>query len=241
MNIDIVEVPHETGAVRFGIQGKATQWRIDTLFTKEPDTIEWIASMDPGDVFVDIGANVGIYSIWAAKTRGAQVFAFEPESQNFAMLNVNIAINRLDVVAYPFALSDEIAIGPLFLAQFGPGGSCHTFGEQIDYQGRPSTPVHSQGSVAFPLDHLVKLGVVPWPDFIKIDVDGLEPRVFRGAQAAMGRAKSVLIEINTNLPEHMLIVADMERADFRFDPEQVEKARRTEGAFKGVGNYVFRR
>lgn len=59
-----------------------TKWRVDSLFEKEPCTIAWIAGFGRGDVLVDVGANVGMYTIWAAKTRGTRVFAFEPEAQN---------------------------------------------------------------------------------------------------------------------------------------------------------------
>jgi len=42
-------------------------WRFKTLFEKEPETIDWINSFRKEDVFWDIGANVGIYSIWAVE------------------------------------------------------------------------------------------------------------------------------------------------------------------------------
>src|SRR5437879_5933266 len=54
-------------------------WRARTLFSKEPETIEWIRSFGPDDVFYDIGANVGIYSIFAG-VRCRKIYAFEPES-----------------------------------------------------------------------------------------------------------------------------------------------------------------
>ena len=59
----------------------ATKWRVDTLFEKEPVTLEWIAGFQPGEVLVDVGANVGMPRLHsAARTRGAKVYAFEPES-----------------------------------------------------------------------------------------------------------------------------------------------------------------
>ncbi len=69
----------------------------------------WIAGFEAGEVLVDIGANVGMYTIWAAKTRGVTVYAFEPESQNYALLNKNIFYNQLGdrVHAYGVALSDH--------------------------------------------------------------------------------------------------------------------------------------
>jgi hypothetical protein len=55
------------------------------------------------------------------------------------------------------------------------------------------------------------------------------------------RLKSILVEINTNLEQHRKIIADLGKLRFSYSEEQVSKALRTEGAFTGVGNHVFRR
>ena len=127
-----------------------TKWRVDSLFTKEPDTIEWIRGFQAGEVFVDIGANVGMYTIWAAKTRGVRTFAFEPESQNYALLCRNIVMNELSerVVAYCLALSDSAGYSLLHLSQFQLGGSCHSFGEKIDHNLEHRDTKLSQGCVS---------------------------------------------------------------------------------------------
>ena len=222
-----------------------TKWRVDTLFTKEPDTIEWIRSFQPGEVLVDIGANVGMYTIWAAKTRGVRVFSFEPESQNYALLYKNIVLNDLSrqVIAYCVAMSDESAFSLLHLSSFKMGGSCHSFGEKVDFKLEHRESKTSQGCISTTLDHLVATGIVPLPDHIKIDVDGLEHKVLAGCRNVLAdsRLKSVLIEINTNLELHRKIITDMQKFGFSFAPDQVAKALRTEGDFTGVGNYVFRR
>jgi hypothetical protein len=94
---------------------------------KEPDTIEWIAGFSPGEVFYDVGANVGMCSIWAAVASKTAVYAFEAESQNFALLNRNIWINRLagQVAALPLAIADTVGLDKLYLSEFIAGGSCH--------------------------------------------------------------------------------------------------------------------
>lgn len=223
----------------------ATKWRVQTLFTKEPDTIEWIAGFMPEDVLLDIGANVGMYTIWAAKTRGVRVYAFEPEAQNFALLNRNIACNALGdkVFAYCAALSDENRFSLLYLSALSVGGSCHTFGEDLDPDLRERKSVFAQGCVSTTLDDLVARAVVPVPHHIKIDVDGLEHKVLAGCRGTLqdSRVKSILVEINTNLAEHRRIVDELLGLGFSYSADQVEAARRKEGAFKGVGNYVFQR
>jgi FkbM family methyltransferase len=238
-----ITVDSPAGPVQFSTPNRATAWRVDTLFTKEPDTIEWIAGFEPQSVFVDIGANVGMYTIWAAKTRAARVFAFEPESQNYALLNRNIVRNGLGdrVLAYCASVSDRVGFGSLALSAFMAGGSVHQFGS--NGQAPAKQAGYSQGSYSSSLDILVADGVVPIPDYVKIDVDGIEPRIVAGARAtfADARVKSVLIEVDTNMESHWEMVDAMLELGFDFSQEQVERAQRKEGDFKGVGNYVFRR
>jgi len=239
----VAEVRHGERTLRYATPNRATFWRVQTLFEKEPDTIAWIEGFEEGAVLVDIGANVGMYTIYAGVTRRARVFAFEPESQNFALLNRNIALNRLgeQVTAYPLALSDRHGPGLLHLSRFEAGGSCHNFGEARDYHGRPMRPAFRQGAFSTTLDALVAGGTVPAPQHVKIDVDGLEDRVIAGMRGVLDneRLQSVLVEINTHLDEHRAIIDLMAEHGFRHDPRQAAQARRDSGPFEGIGNYVF--
>jgi FkbM family methyltransferase len=223
----------------------ATLWRVESLFTKEPDTIEWIAGFAEGETLVDIGANVGMYSIFAARTRGARVFAFEPESQNYAILNRNIHLNRLSrlVSAYCTALSDRSGFSELHLSMFVPGASCHSYGTSLDHNNQPAVSQFAQGCVATTVDDLVAAGAMPVPAHVKIDVDGLEHKVIAGARTTLAdrRVRSVLIEINTALEEHWEIVDGLLALGFDYGRDQVARSVRADGDFKGVGNYVFRR
>ena len=232
-------------AVTYLTPNTHTKWRVDSLFEKEPITIEWIAGFRPEDVLVDVGANVGMYTVWAAKTRGVRVFAFEPEAQNFSLLNRNIFLNGLGdkVSAYCLAISDAAGLSELHLSQFMPGGSCHSLGERVDFNHVPMQPVYSQGCVSARLDDLVASGAVPEPDHIKIDVDGFEPKVIAGARRIIegGKLRSLLIEVNQNLADHRQMVADLNALGFTYDPAQVAAAERPSGLFKGCAEYVFKR
>jgi FkbM family methyltransferase len=222
-----------------------TLWRVESLLSKEPDTIEWIGGFAEGDTLLDIGANVGMYSIFAAQTRGARVFAFEPESQNYAILNRNIHLNGLSqrVSAYCAALSDRAGFSHLHLSMFIPGASCHSYGAPLDHDNRPVVSHFAQGCIATTVDDLVASGAMPVPAHIKIDVDGLEHMVVAGARATLADrgVRSVLVEINTALEEHWEVVDALLAFGFDYGRDQVARSVRAEGAFKGVGNYVFRR
>jgi FkbM family methyltransferase len=239
------EVEHRGIRIRFSTPNAHTAWRVDTLFTKEPDTIEWLEGLGTGDVLLDVGANVGMYSIFAAKVRGIPVHAFEPESQNYAVLNQNIMLNEVDksVAAYCVALSDRVGFDRLYLSEFVAGSSCHSWGAPLDFHNRPRGSPFAQGCFSSTIDAVVASGAMPVPSHIKIDVDGLEHAVLAGAAETLRHPalRSVLAEINTNLDEHWAIVDLMLGHGFDYSQDQVERSQRHEGAFKGVGNYVFRR
>jgi len=222
-----------------------TLWRVESLFSKEPDTIEWIGGFAEGESLLDIGANVGMYSIFAARTRGARVFAFEPESQNYAILNRNIHLNALPdrVSAYCAALSDRSGFSQLHLSAFVSGASCHSYGVPLDHHNQPAVARFTQGCIATTVDELVAAEAMPVPAHVKIDVDGLEHKVIAGAKTTLAdrHVRSVLIEINTALDEHWEVVDAMLVLGFDYDRGQVARSVRTEGTFQGVGNYVFRR
>lgn len=236
---------HEGVRMVFSTPTTFTLWRVESITEKEPWTLEWIAGFAPGEVLLDCGANVGMYSIWAAATRGARVYAFEPESKNYALLNRNIALNLLsgNITAYCMGLSDTSGLSTLHIMDLRAGGSCHALGEALDFRHQPLAAVLTQGCVASTLDALVASGAIPVPHHIKIDVDGIEHRVVAGARTTLSDAgvKSLLIETNQNLEDHRAMVRELNAMGFHHDAAQVARAERREGAFKGVAEYVFRR
>jgi FkbM family methyltransferase len=238
-------VKHAGKKLSYAVPNRTTLWRVETLFTKEPSTISWLSSFAPDSVFLDVGANVGMYSVFAAVVPGARVFAFEPESQNYALLCKNIVQNHLSdrVIAFSAALSDEEKFDRIHLSQFAVGGSCHSFGEAVDFNLQSKSFEFTQGCYSTTVDRLVDAGVMPVPANIKIDVDGFEHKVVKGARATLKDAtvRSLLIEINPKLDEHQWIITHLQSLGFNYDREQVEQAARADGSFKGIGEYVFRR
>jgi FkbM family methyltransferase len=240
-----VTLAYDNVSLRYHTPNSMTLWRVATLLTKEPCTIEWLNAITADEVLVDVGANVGMYTIFASAVRGARVFAFEPESQNYALLCRNIVENGLSdrVTGWSCALSDETRFDRIHLSQFGYGGSCHAFGEARDFKLDAVAFPFVQGCFSTTLDALVASGAVPVPHHIKIDVDGFEHKVVRGAKQTLRAStlKSLLIEVNPSLSEHQDLIRELQDHGFAFDPTQVARAARTEGAFKGVAEYVFRR
>jgi FkbM family methyltransferase len=240
----LVSLEWQGKTLHFHVPTVNVYMRAEGFETKEPDTLEWISGFQSNDVFFDIGANVGMYTI-AAASLGAQVYAFEPAFFNYAVLNKNILVNNFmnNAKAYCVALCDNYEWGDLYLHYISAGTSCHSFGEEVDYQLQPKKSKFHQGSISFTIDELIENKSLPVPKHIKIDVDGFEHKIIHGAKNTLqnNSLQSVLIEINTLLDEHLEIIEVMKNFGFSLSDQQVEAAIRKEGPFKGTGNHIFRR
>ena len=232
-----LEVFVDDKRLRYVVSNPHSEARVKTLFEKEPTTIPWLETFKPGETLVDIGANVGMYSIYAAVMTGCRIFAFEPEALNYAELNKNIFANALHdrVFALCMALSDEEKVDYLNLGCFGASYSHHDFGENTwgedkwfgDKFTRKDARLR-QGSVSSTLDLLVERGDVPLPDHVKIDVDGIEHRVFAGARKTFAdpRVQTVLMEINFFDDRNQAIIHSMTEMGWKFSWAQLRTNRK---------------
>lgn len=241
----IATIPWREKDIKYYVPTSVAMWRAGTFHTKEPDTIEWLSTFKPGEVYFDIGANVGMYAIAAAVGMDVDVYAFEPEASNFWILTRNIYTNNIcdKIKAYCIALTDETKFGDFFLSTMDPGQACHMFGESLDVHLRPKTPGLVQGCVSFSLDELIHKYEFPIPNHIKIDVDGWEHKILDGGVETIANdtVASVLVELNINLEVHRDIISRMENYGFSFDQDQVDTHMQVEGHHAGIGNYIFRR
>ena len=158
--------------------GGSTISRGFNMFRTDPEVCEWIDSFKENSTVVDIGANVGLYSLYAAK-KNHKVYAFEPESLNFSCLNLNIFDNNLNdkVLAFPIAIDNEEKVSKLNLSSMHYGSSGNTFARSISDSGLEFEPIYKQGSVSSSLDAISKKLDFN-PDNVKIDVDVNELMVF---------------------------------------------------------------
>lgn len=198
--------------------GGSTSGRAENIYISEPDTIDWINSFKKNSIFLDVGANIGIYSLYAASVCQARVVSLEPESHNFFMLNLNIIDNSLQKIikAYPVAAHNKFEINNLYLSNIKFGGSGHNFGESLDQNKKKFKNVHVQGSVALTIDDFLSK-IKFKPNYIKIDVDGNEDKVVGGMKKTLKlkTLKSVLIEINAKKSAHLKIFNIFKKNKFK--------------------------
>lgn len=192
------EVSYAGVTLTFSTPNALNQYRADTFPTKEPETLEWIEAMPVGSILWDIGANVGLYSCYAAKKRNCRVFAFEPSVFNLELLSRNIFKNNLTdlVTIVPLPLSDELAINKLNMTSIEWGGALSTFGQDYGHDGLPMSKVFSFSTLGISMVDAVEKLEVPTPNFIKIDVDGIEHLILKGGIPILKNVQGILIEIN---------------------------------------------
>jgi FkbM family methyltransferase len=163
--------------------GRTSAGRAATLLTKQPATIAWIDRFQPDSVFWDVGANVGVYTLYAAQRGDTQVVAFEPAAVNYFMLAANCEVNQFgDRVRCLLAgLGRERAIADLAVSQFAAAASFGFGGKKAQvFSGR-------QAAVILSIDQLVEEFGLPCPNYIKIDVPGLTDDIIAGGARTLRR------------------------------------------------------
>lgn len=178
--------------------------RATNALHNEPGTLRWIADhVRSGDVFYDVGANIGIFSLLAAHRCGADghVIAFEPHAATIATLLENIALNgmgqRADVLSC--ALHRTTGHLPFLYRSLVAGSGLSQVGATRDPFGHDAEPVARELKAVASVDDLIASGTVRPADIVKIDVDGNETAVLagmRGLMTASWRPRSIQVEVN---------------------------------------------
>ena len=124
----------------FSVPNELNHFRATTFSTKEPETLEWIDQLPEKCVFWDIGANVGLYTVYAALRKKCHVIAFEPSVFNLELLSRNLHLNQLQqqVVILPLALSDKMGSNLLRMTSTEWGGHFQHLVKKLDGMGKTS-------------------------------------------------------------------------------------------------------
>jgi FkbM family methyltransferase len=198
----------------FFIPNWVCKYRADTFSSKEPETLKWIDDNGDDGVFFDIGANVGIYSIYYAKTKKNNVYAFEPSFFNLSLLSKNINKNgvqdNIKIITNP--LSDNMKFADFNLTNIDEGGALSAFGVDFNQDGNKLEKLLSYKTLGLTLDFLLAQKIIPEvPKMIKIDVDGIEHLILLGAKMTLKNpiCQTVLIEVNDKFKNQALEVKNI--------------------------------
>ncbi len=188
-----------------------TYWRTKTFEKKEPETMDWIKNFSlKKPIFWDIGANIGLYSIYAAKQNSyTEVISFEPSGLNLGILERNIVLNDLNenitVFQIPlFNKSNDL----MYMNESSneEGGALNSFGNDIGFDGKKINSINKYKIFGTSVDQLINDGVLKKPNYIKIDVDGNEHLILEKSSKVLtsDEIKEIMIELNEDYKEQFL-------------------------------------
>lgn len=232
-----LDYPHS--AIKMVLDSSMQFYRLAAC-SKEPETVEWIEShVRPGDVFYDIGANVGAYSLVAHAVAGGDctVYAFEPSFSTFAALSQNVMLNHCDekIVPLHVALSAETKVFTFNYSQVVPGAASHGLDQPVGEDLQPFEPTFKQPILSYRLDDLIEQFSFLPPNHIKLDVDGSELDVLKGADNTLssGTLRSILVEIDEAQQRGEVIRSFLEGKGF------VVKSRHNRRGSTSLANFIF--
>jgi FkbM family methyltransferase len=180
LRVDAEEIyiafPNRVGFYKFGIQA-----RLENLLRQFGASVDDLASVSPGDVVIDIGANIGEFSL-ACRQRGARVLAFEPDPDVQGALKANTA-GHPAISTFALALWHSEAE----LEFFRKGESADS--SLIDNGSNSKVKVR-----ACRLDGIEALAQVPSIKLLKCDAEGAEPEVLSGATGLLPRIDWLAID-----------------------------------------------
>ena len=187
-------------------------YRAESFSSKEPETLEWIEEYGKGGaVLFDVGANVGLYSIYHSVLNKGETIAFEPSFFNLKLLLKNININScqklVTIVSTP--LSSDNGINEFKYSHPVEGGALSAFGVDYGYNGKTIESDLSAKVIGMSLDTMLNSCLIRTkPNLVKIDVDGIEHIILSGASDTLKHpdCRSILIEVNDQFEKQASMV-----------------------------------
>ncbi len=189
----------------FVCHNKKERNRAKRLFEKEKGTIAWIdRELRSDDVFYDIGANIGVYTIFAALRLGesGSAFAFEPHIPNANSLIENIFLNGLEhkVRLVTSALTSKVGYNKFNYYSMNAASSTSQYGGD-SYEGASFDPKFVEIKHGCSIDSLCSHGILQPPSIVKIDVDGLDYEILEGMHGLLASSegpREIQIELGTD-------------------------------------------
>ncbi len=210
----------------------------------EPETVEWIEKyIKKNETVFDVGANIGAYSLIVAKYNNGSnhIYSFEPNFTSYNKLCKNIILNKCEGCIFPFqiALSDKYCIDNLNYSSLETGSAYHTLGINKFFNDEPK---YKQQTIVYSIDKFTEDFNIPDPQHIKIDVDGIEYEILKGAKKTILKKsfRSLNVEIDENSENCKKIIKYVESLGLIFSKKYTDlNAGDPEADKFKIYNYIF--
>jgi FkbM family methyltransferase len=205
---------------KLDVSDELSAWRGKTFYSKEPETLKWLeffaVKNHNNEILIDVGANIGIYTLYWLHFPNTRAIAVEPFDENIRLLSKNIHMNnfmtRVDIISKP--LSSQSTLGWSTINDIRPGGS--------DYKLSLNNNLNQSNSIKVETLTLDSILSGEKKKFIlKIDTDGTDFDILKGAELALKDGKIVSVLIESSEEVQGVIESYLKRfdliADSRFD------------------------
>jgi FkbM family methyltransferase len=195
------------------------EWELRYVYFTERSIWNGILrELKPNDVFWDVGASLGFYSLLAANCSGVRVVAFEPHPNTVVRLGKNIELNqKSNIKVLNIALSDKEGRTRFDPIELGSArGKAHLTSDETI--GEIEVEISSG-------DKLIENGTAPKPDVVKIDVEGAEHLVIKGMRSSLSRCRAVFCEVHPIIDRYGSTAADFEKSlkDMGFSLDKMQE------------------
>ena len=199
------------------MQEKSINWRHSLAEHSAEDSIkEYIDRIGPG-IFYDLGANLGWFSLYAANC-GNRVFAFEVDEYNFLGLKDNVEANPniSNIEIFNIGIADKKRRVKLRSSNTEIGGHHKTLElENFNSVDGIVSYKHVKEIDVDSLDNIIEENQLPYPDYLKVDIDGSEYAFLQGSPKVLQNSKSMVIELCPNTDFYKQCVEILESHGFR--------------------------
>jgi len=191
------------------VQGKGLEEHLYYFGVYEAGTLSFLKTfLRPGDIFLDVGANIGLHSCVASHFVGneGKVYAIEPHPETYKILKYNIYLNRLtNITAFQIALGSKNSTALIYdNPKLGRGSASLSPQKNANLK-------HGRKVKVKTIDTLIERKLLPIPNLVKIDVEGFELEVLKGARKLLSSSKPPILCIEYSTYHHQYggVVSDI--------------------------------
>ena len=221
LNHNIGFLDYKNKLIKIHVDSPQVLYRLNSC-KKEPCTVKWVEDfIQENDVFYDIGANIGAYSFVAyIKTLGkCKIYSFEPGFSTFKNLCENIYINDFQdrIIPLNITLSNRSGNDEFKYTSIFSGAAQHPgINVELDTSQFQKNLIFSQKIFKYTLDDVIAKMNLELPNHLKIDVDGHEYNILKGAEKTLSNSslKTIQIEIDINSADTTKIINLLEKNNF---------------------------
>ena len=235
-------------SLKFYTPSSKSLWRINNFFLNEPETIKWIDDFKNINnlVFWDRGANIGVYSLYSlVRHPNLKVVSFEPSLSNATVLTRNISINKFSDRFFYCGLpltSNDFKTQEYIEAFFNEGSSGSTFGVDYTHGGKSIKKNNNYFTPGISIDSLIEKNIFPSPSYIKIDVDGIEHLILKGAETFLNNNNNlaeISIELNEDFKEQYEVSLNiLNNAGYEFQTKAISTTNKKNNK---TFNHIFKK